>query len=448
MEKIKTLYEKYKVNFNEQFKKDLLEAAVNIYGEGCRQEFEQKINNVQMHTKFSVEGLKEYVQNHRGEEDFSLEEVIEEYEKEQAVIQEESKKEILERQYKLIDEIKHLISPEEAEKLDDEVEKLVLYKNGPIEFSEENLKFSELFSSLSGPALDLTVLKKVTKQYHLDAKFSERGNIEGFVKSYFDDLTQIDRNAKNKINEKYTSYRIINEECKDYDIDIDLLDEFNIPGSMTTVFASKEDINDIKSHIFMKPFNSDSKNLGVIAHEILHWLEKTIIVNEGDKTIETKTGFDDKIEGVDTTLLSECIHTEILDCRIYPYLRKLGYEISDRNDYQAKSLATNNEFFNKFETAILEARRGDINVLLDIVGKENFIQYAELQNRYYDSDSSQKAKNLLKSMEEYSRENLGTRIGKATLSKQEDVRGKQTVQNDINYLINYQTKDKGIEVSE
>ena len=71
-----------------------------------------------------------------------------------------------------------------------------------------------------------------------------------------------------------------------------------------------------------------------------------------------------------------------------------------------------------------------------------------MQNKYNDRDCAEKAQTLLDRMEEYSREHLAERIGKATLDQQEDVRGKQKAEKQIDDLINYKTNDKGIDISE
>lgn len=264
MEKMKRLYEKYKVNFDEQFKKDLLEVMINTYGEDCRKKFEEKINNIQVYTKFTVKKLKEYVEQHRGEEDFSLEEeVIAEYEKE------ECNKEILRRQYKLMDKVKKRLSPAEAYKLDTELQELVSSGRIPIEFSRVDLKMATLFEELG----DFSVLEKIIDEHQLEDS-SKTPNREEFVNDYFRDVIEINKDFDRKINKRY--------------------------------------------------------------------------------------------------------------------------EIEDSNDYYIKSLETNKDFLKNFETAILTARHGNIDILLDVVGKQNFIEYAELQNKYYVPNSNQEAQALLK----------------------------------------------------
>lgn len=444
MEKMKRLYEKYKVNFDEQFKKDLLEVMINTYGEDCRKKFEEKINNIQVYTKFTVKKLKEYVEQHRGEEDFSLEEeVIAEYEKEEMKIKEECNKEILRRQYKLMDKVKKRLSPAEAYKLDTELQELVSSGRIPIEFSRVDLKMATLFEELG----DFSVLEKIIDEHQLEDS-SKTPNREEFVNDYFRDVIEINKDFDRKINKRYSAYSIIEEECEDYNVDIDLLGEFGIYGGAVTTFANRKNINDTQEAIFIEPFRSKQKTLATLAHEALHSVEKEIIIDEKNQTIDTRTGFDGKIKGANTKLLSECMHVIILDDKIYPRLRDLGYEIEDSNDYYIKSLETNKDFLKNFETAILTARHGNIDILLDVVGKQNFIEYAELQNKYYVPNSNQEAQALLKKMKEYSRENLGERIGKLTLNEQKDIPGKKNVTKEINDLMKYITKDERTEVNE
>lgn len=51
-------------------------------------------------------------------------------------------------------------------------------------------------------------------------------------------------------------------------------------------------------------------------------------------------------------------------------------------------------------------------------------------------------------MKEYSRENLGERIGKLTLNEQNDIPGKKNVTKEIKDLMKYRTKDERTEVNE
>lgn len=55
------LYDKYKVVLGEQLKKDILEAALAVYGEKRREQFEQNMAKIEVHTKITWYAFKEIV---------------------------------------------------------------------------------------------------------------------------------------------------------------------------------------------------------------------------------------------------------------------------------------------------------------------------------------------------------------------------------------------------
>ena len=244
--------------------------------------------------------------------------------------------------------------------------------------------------------------------------------------------------SDDELNQKYSSYQIVCEELEGYEgiEPSEILKEMRFGGGFCIPLNKKGDFHQISSHIFMVDRHQD---LVVIAHEMLHILETEIVFNEEEKTYDNPTGFSGKIEGVDTTLLSEHIHTLVLNNRIFPYMKEQGYDLFDNSDYSLFALPTNVEFFFAFERAILEARCGDINSLLNVVGRENFVRYAELQSqsnrRKPSKGESEEARRLLGAMKEYSREHLGERIGKATLKEQEMVTQKESVSQELHELI-------------
>ena len=48
----KELYDKYKNVIDEKFKRDLLEVCVQTYGEKHRQQFEENMSGIAIHSKF------------------------------------------------------------------------------------------------------------------------------------------------------------------------------------------------------------------------------------------------------------------------------------------------------------------------------------------------------------------------------------------------------------
>lgn len=149
------------------------------------------------------------------------------------------------------------------------------------------------------------------------------------------------------------------------------------------------------------------------------------------------------MEDRDVTAESECMHTVILNERIYPGLRNLGYNIYDNSsDYNYYNLNTNYSFFEKYEQAILDARCEGMEGLYDIVGKENFLELARLQGRR-DTSLESEAANVFERMKDFEKQNLAVRIGKFTLPMQEDILGKQMAATE---LIGLQRNEKDIGV--
>lgn len=187
-----------------------------------------------------------------------------------------------------------------------------------------------------------------------------------------------------------------------------------IVGSFVVSLQNKEGNNNYKDHVFLSLYDK-KKALGVLTHEMLHSMEKTRRINPETGEYEEKTGFKEYGDSSDRTLESECIHSIILHKRIYPELRKLGYDIYDKNDYDLMTLESNNEFFDKYEQEILEARCGNEQALYNVVGKENFDKLVQLQNEVEDNimspekmeEINQKAKQVLHDMEEYQKRAIG-----------------------------------------
>lgn len=161
--------------------------------------------------------------------------------------------------------------------------------------------------------------------------------------------------------------------------DLDLQKEFGIKSSFVITLLSNEENDKYQDHIFLKLYDK-RKKLGVLVHEMLHSAEKTRRINPETGEYEEKTGFCDFGDSGENTIESECIHSIILHKRIFPELKKLGYDLYDENDYDVISLECNNEFFDRFENQILEARCGNEQELYRTVGKENFDRLVQLQN--------------------------------------------------------------------
>lgn len=58
----KLLYDKYKVELSNKLKSDVLEAAIAVYGEKHREQFEHNMGKIQVHTKIDLFTLKEIMQ--------------------------------------------------------------------------------------------------------------------------------------------------------------------------------------------------------------------------------------------------------------------------------------------------------------------------------------------------------------------------------------------------
>ena len=134
--------------------------------------------------------------------------------------------------------------------------------------------------------------------------------------------------------------------------------------------------------------------------------------------------------------------TAILLTKIYPMLREKGYEIAD--DHTDYLFSMGEGFFKFFGTYFRQicrtACQPDLHELTDVIGVNNWEKFVELQNNKRNIFKSKEAEKgqlaLVDIMQEYSRNNLGTRIGKATLNNQLDVDGKNKVVEELNQLMN------------
>ena len=79
----KELYDKYKNVIDEKFKRDLLEVCVQTYGEKHRQQFEENMNGIAIHSKFTLEEVKDYLKEQGLEDELAdslFKEAFDEYE--------------------------------------------------------------------------------------------------------------------------------------------------------------------------------------------------------------------------------------------------------------------------------------------------------------------------------------------------------------------------------
>ena len=227
--------------------------------------------------------------------------------------------------------------------------------------------------------------------------------------------------------------------------DLDLLGEMSMASSFVVAIPEEESDSKFKYHMVIEMGTDDAKLLGTIAHEALHALESTKEVKNGK--VEEKTGFHDQ-ENDEKELLSEVIHTIILNFKIFKILEEKGYQIYDANDYGIKMLPGISVFYKKFEQAILDARcEPTLDTLYSIVGKENFLRLAQLQNDWQNATPEQ-VQAIIADMEEHSRQNLANRIGQFTLLQQKNVVAKDSAREGLYGEVEKSQLEVGVEYDE
>lgn len=427
----KELYDEYKMTLGEKFKSDFLEVCVQTYGEKHRSQFEENMKRIVLHSKITVDQLKEIMKEKGLNEESSdslLQEAISEHESGKKEIEQNAVKKKIGLQLGVLEEIKKELSPEDALELEKELQQIELDGS----FDLLKMGFLQVFEDKK-----LDMLQNIVNKYKLDAMLCDKDKtgVPSYVDEYHERAKAVEKEKNADTSMLGSSYDNLLEELSDVDEkdlqDLDLPQEMGIKGSFVAVLKDKEDPTQGREHIFLETSNDKGKNLGKLAHEMLHAMERKTRYNNETGELETRTGFKDyNQEDRALTLESECIHSIILSSRIYPKLRELGYDIDDSNDYEMLSLGANVPFYNRYEQAILDARCDGMEGLYDIVGKENFANLVDIQDRRSPT-SEQEANVVLANMQEHERENLGTRIGKFTLPMQENVLDKQQAQSEL-----------------
>lgn len=219
----------------------------------------------------------------------------------------------------------------------------------------------------------------------------------------------------------------------------------SIAGSFVIPMLQKNK-TEFKYHAIINLDKDKLHVLGSTVHEILHALESTNEIKNG--RIEGNSGFNKEDDNDENRLFSECIHTIILENRIFKQLREMGYEITNYSDYKAKMLPEVKTFFAKFETAILDARcEPTLDKLFNIVGKENFSKLVQYQNSSQNVTQEQMLE-LISDMEEHSRQNMANRIGQLTLPQQKDLIGKEAAKASFENEIEKSQQEAGKEYDE
>ena len=414
----KRLYEKYKVQIDDKLKQDMINVCCKVYGEQYRSKFEENLSRVSVHARFTIEELENFLRNNPDiEEDISLEEeAIREYKEDKARIEKENDEKKIGLQLEVLDKIKDELAPEDRKKLEEELQTLGLQENSRKfdMFSAIDLEMKELFDGV-----DLTTLKRIVDDYGLNSMTNnKKENRKPFVREYEENVNALEIKGRKELTVKHSSYENMQEELAEVDLDdLDLTEEVMIPGSFVTTLLRKDDGKKPEDHVFLN-LASKEKRLGKLVHEMLHSMEKTRRINPNTGEYEEKTGFreydseqENDIDEDDLTLESECMHDIILHTRIYPELRKLGYEVDDENDYGLYNLSANNKFFTRFEQEILDARCGNSEPLYAAVGKENFKRLIQLQGQIKgllgDKEKrvliEREAKSVVEAMEEHAK---------------------------------------------
>ncbi len=432
----KELYDKYKNVIDEKFKRDLLEVCVQTYGEKHRQQFEENMSGIAIHSKFTLEELKDYLKEQGLEDELAdslFKEAFDEYETQKREIEQEGKREKIALQHEILEEIKSELLPEEAMELEREMQ--------DYEFSGDFYMLDLQMQSLWNGGKSFDLLEKIVDQYKLENIYNleDENTLSNITKKYYSEGKSIDSETKRKIGVIGSSYENMIEELSDVDSqeleELDLPIEMSIPGAFVTSLMDKGNSKKYRNHIFLSLSSDKARTLGKFSHEVLHALERTIRYNENDGKMEFRTGFEEYgIEDRDVTAESECMHNVILNQRIYPKLRNLGYNIyNNYSDYDYYNFKTNYNFFERYEQAILNARCEGMEGLYDIVGKENFMELAHLQGKR-NPDLDSEAANVFKNMKDFERQNLAVRIGKFTLPIQENVLEKQQAEVELRDL--------------
>lgn len=431
----KELYDKYKNVIDEKFKKDLLEVCVQTYGEKRRAQFEANISKIEIHSKFTLTELESFLKEQGLEDELNdplFKEAFEEYTVQKEAIEKEGKEKQIALQRKVLEAIKGELSLEEVS----ELEKAMQEYEFKGQFNLLDITWQKMFE---GRKID--ILESIIDRYKLEWKnFSqtEKDELPDITKKYYSEYEKNDKETKRRVGVIGSSYENMMEELTSVDSqeieELDLPLEMLIPGAFVTSLKNKDDLNQYKDHIFLSLNSDKAEMLGKIAHEILHTLERTGRYNEETGKTEFRTGFEEYgVEDDDVTLESECMHNVILNQRIYPGLRKLGYNIYSSSDYNYYNFQTNYNLFERYEQAVLDARCEGMEGLYDIVGKENFMELAHLQGKR-NPDLEPEAANVFENMKEHERQNLAVRIGKFTLPIQEDILGKRQTELELTQL--------------
>ena len=438
----KELHEYYKSYldevFSEEFKRDLLEVAVSTYGEEFREKFEANMKKIIVHPKFNIKKIKSEKSYYSDNSEIVFSPIEDSFLSDLPQIEAEKQKKINEAQKKLFEALKETLSDEEAMQLQNVIDN---YKNELFGIDESLIEFYELFGNIDNTLdldLNLRLLYNLIQKYKLNELNSKKDteHENPHIKQYLETLKKIETDFNKDFRLNYSNYTELNDELSEVDLkDFDLSEEIAISSAGVCEFKNKN-TGEMEYHIFIYPTNNKKLLLGQLAHEGLHALEYTEREVDGNKQV--RTGFIEYDDEETNRLTSECIHVLILDLRIYPALKKMGYTIGDVTDYRVKINDGLQTFYETFETQILHSRcQEDLHELYDVVGKENFKSLVESQN----NGEYENQLGIVADMEEYSRAHIPERIGKFTLPAQEQVTAKIAIYQELTYLIEKESGD-------
>ena len=328
-----------------------------------------------------------------------------------------------------------------------------------IKAREYQRKLEELFS----PQFQADLLEVCIETYGEDSREQFEKNFKRISMYPKFNLNSVHAMSDKEQYLENTSYSIMKSVYDKFDIDPNdyrgsTLEEYlkgqftgNNFASYTTCCVDK-DTDEVCYPIFieMSRKRNDDELRGTIAHEVLHALE--FIAERDENGLRAKTGHYGFNETGKNVLTAECLHVGILFAKIYPMLREKGYEITDSNDY----LFTMGEGFFKFFGTYFQqicrtALQPDLHELTDVIGVDNWNQFVELQNNKtkkgligLHAKEEKEQIVIVGKMQEYSRNSLAERIGKATLTNQLDIEGKNKVKGQLDQLT-YDKEDSKIE---
>ena len=382
----KEIHESYKKLLNEMFsdeyKKALIEAAVKIFGEEYRQQFERNMEKIIIHPKVNLKDLPKEgrnIEEVKEIEETALEELSNEEEKD--II----KKEQIANQKELLIAIKSKLKPDDAEKLQEIIDKCS-FNGSFVKQTEDSKELDDKFLELFGDdEPDKTLLNEIIEKYKL---YSPEESIQ--FANEIPEIKEYWEKQRKTVLSRYSNYEELQEELKDYDlsdIEAGLDAEFTDYSGSFVIPLKNNNTNEYEYHVFIDPISKDQKSeiCHVLTHEVLHaeeYIEKEI---DGETCIKTGHNDFEKNGEKDSkfTLLSEMFHEMILMYEIDPELKEKGIEIkASPSDYLITIDNKLVDFYFKYREQILKtACQEDNKELTNIIGEENWEDLADVVHK-------------------------------------------------------------------